>query len=411
MLWDKKGFIIRSLLEVDAYKLTMLAFIWRFYPRLRVRFGFHNRHHTRVPLGRVISLSKLREELEYVKGLTFTADEIVYLRSWGIFPDAFLQFLPTLRLADIAVRKGEDDALVIETEGLWLHTTLWETIVLAIVSELYARYALASNAMHEEYVYHELFGNANAKIEQLKQSPPMQILQFGLRRRFSRKWERAVTKLFLDNDMPFAGISNVALARELCVEAKGTNAHELPMALTALAHRSDEAMRQAQYDVLRKWKRMYGRKLLIALPDTFGSAQFLERMPQNLAESYKGFRQDSGDPKQFADRLLAFYQKRGIDPRDKMIIFSDGLTVPVMRELYNQYHDRFGTVAFGWGTNLTNDGPITPLSLVMKLQEAAGNPAVKLSDNIAKATGPAEAIEEYKRVFGYADRFVEEPVY
>ena len=67
-------------------------------------------------------------------------------------------------------------------------------------------------------------------------------------------------------------------------------------------------------------------------------------------------------------------------------------------------------LSFGWGTHLTNDfvgcttagadGQLGPISLVCKVAEADGRPAVKLSDNPAKALGPAKEVERYRRVFG-----------
>ena len=72
---------------------------------------------------------------------------------------------------------------------------------------------------------------------------------------------------------------------------------------------------------------------------------------------------------------------------------------------------RTGAFAFsgGWGTFLTNDfrncnprgdQSFNPISLVCKLSEVEGRPAVKLSDNFAKAMGPPEEIERYRRIFG-----------
>ncbi len=65
----------------------------------------------------------------------------------------------------------------------------------------------------------------------------------------------------------------------------------------------------------------------------------------------------------------------------------------------------------GWGTYLTNDfrncnprgdDSFDPISLVCKLSEVDGRPAVKLSDNYSKAMGPPAEIERYRRIFGTA---------
>ncbi len=50
-----------------------------------------------------------------------------------------------------------------------------------------------------------------------------------------------------------------------------------------------------------------------------------------------------------------------------------------------------------------------PINLVCKVAEVEGRPAVKLSDNPAKATGPAEEVAHYRSVFG-AQGLAELPV-
>ena len=49
---------------------------------------------------------------------------------------------------------------------------------------------------------------------------------------------------------------------------------------------------------------------------------------------------------------------------------------------------------------LAPEDGLRPFSLVCKAVSANGRPTVKLSDNPAKAMGPAALIERYKRVFG-----------
>jgi nicotinate phosphoribosyltransferase len=147
------------------------------------------------------------------------------------------------------------------------------------------------------------------------------------------------------------------------------------------------------------------------LPDAYGTDAFLDRLPDDYLYDWRGFRQDSGDAVVFGEKIITKYQEYGIDPKEKLIIFSDGLTPERMETLYQHFAGRIG-VAFGVGTNLSNDmGYIKALSLVMKLTEADGRPTVKLSDNIAKATGDRSEIEIAKRIFGYVTTFREEAVY
>lgn len=214
--------------------------------------------------------------------------------------------------------------------------------------------------------------------------------------------------LNVDGKNHFTGTSNTALAYKHDLEAIGTNAHELPMAMAALASLgSDEQLRQSQYRVLELWQQSYGGALLIMLPDTFGTTQFLAGAPEWVSD-WTGQRIDSKDPVMAGDEYIAWLEQRGRDPRRKRLIASDGLDVEEIIELHRYFDGRIRFSA-GWGTLLTNDfrgchprgeDTLGPLSLVCKLTSVEGIPTVKLSDNLRKATGPAEEIARYRMVFG-----------
>jgi len=236
--------------------------------------------------------------------------------------------------------------------------------------------------------------------------------QFGLRRRFSGPWEQQMTETLLAETSFLSGVSNVRLARELGVEAQGTNAHELPMAAYAYARaKSNFDARASVYGVLADWQALYGQTALIMLPDAYGTDAFLEKLPDQYVYDWRGFRQDSGDAVEFGGKVIKLYQKYGIDPMEKLVIFSDGLNPERMLKLAAHFAGRIN-ITFGVGTNLSNDfGLIKPLSLVMKLTNVNGLPTVKLSDNVAKATGNPTEVEVAKRIFGYTTTFEEEVVY
>ena len=413
-LWQKDSPIIDSLMETDVYKILMLYFIWRFFPNLRVKFSFKNRT-TRVRLAEVIDLSVLREHILHASRLCFSESDITYLRGWQMFPEDFLQYLLHLHLPDVLTEATAEGQLRIEAEGLWQEVTLWELLVLPIVSELRTRAFIGEC----EHLHRQTIGvgeeRLRAKIPILKQLTPLKAAFFDLRRRATGDWEQRTTEILL-NEIPeiVSGVSNVRLARELGVEAVGTNAHELPMALTALrSHACPEAMRRAQYEVLEMWQMLYGHKSLIMLPDTYGDGQFFLNLPESFYRDWRGSRHDSGDPFEYGEARIRGYEARGIDSTQKIIIFSDGLTPGTMLDLKSRFFERIG-LGYGWGTNKSHDlgfPGFGPLSLVMKLTQAAGKPAVKLSSNIAKATGEPDAVAYYKEVFGYKETFCEDPVY
>lgn len=206
----------------------------------------------------------------------------------------------------------------------------------------------------------------------------------------------------------FTGTSNTALAYKHDLEAIGTNAHELPMAMAAMASRgSDEELRESQYKVLELWQQSYGGALLIMLPDTFGSTQFLQGAPEWVAD-WTGERIDSKDPVIAGDEYIEWVTARGRDAKKKRLIASDGLDVEDIVRLHEYFSGRIRFSA-GWGTLLTNDfrdchprgeDTLAPLSLVCKLTSTDGVPTVKLSDNARKAVGPRNLVERYRRVFG-----------
>ena len=206
----------------------------------------------------------------------------------------------------------------------------------------------------------------------------------------------------------FVGTSNCLIAKNRDLAAIGTNAHELPMIYSALAQ-SDEALRQAPYDVLSDWHDEHDGNLRIILPDTYGTKSFLDNAPDWLAK-WTGIRIDSGDPILGAENAIKWWNSRGEDPTEKLVIFSDGLDVIKISELQAMFYGRV-RVSFGWGTLLTNDfrglvpgDALKPFSLVCKAVKADGQPTVKLSDNPNKAVGPQNEIERYKRVFNLTEQ-------
>ena len=212
----------------------------------------------------------------------------------------------------------------------------------------------------------------------------------------------------------FSGTSNCLISLRREMEAVGTNAHELPMVYAALAP-DDKELMQAPYHVLSDWQEDYDGNLLVILPDTYGTTGFLKNAPPWLSK-WTGIRVDSKDPIVGGEEAIAWWKSRGADPRDKLIVFSDGLDVPAIKKIHAHFTGRV-RFAFGWGTMLTNDfrgfahdALLDPFSIVCKVVSANDTPTVKLSDNPAKALGPPEEIERYKRVFDVGEQNVREVV-
>ena len=406
--------IVRSLLDTDFYKLLMLQFIWKNFPQAHAKSEVHNRT-VKVRLAERVGAAALREQLEHVRSLRFRRSELVWLAGnmffgvRSIFEPGFLDWLERdFRLSDYEISEQQDGQLMVHFEGLWSAVTMWEIYALAIVSELKTRSALAGlSELELDVLYARAKTRLWDKLERLRHVDGLRISDFGTRRRHSFLWqEYAVEALESVLGERMTGTSNTALAYKHDMEAIGTNAHELPMALAAMA-RTDEELRSSQYRVLELWQRSYGGALLIMLPDTFGTTQFLEGAPEWVAD-WTGQRVDSKPPMEAGDEYIEWLESRGRDPLSKRLIASDALDVTDILTLHRYFEGRIRFSA-GWGTLLTNDfrgchprgeDTLEPLSLVCKLTEVNGRPTVKLSDNGSKASGPRDEVERYRRVFG-----------
>ncbi len=432
--------VTRSLLDTDFYKLLMLQFIWKHFRHTRATFAVSNRT-TAVRLADLIPRDELIAQLEHARRLRFRKSELIWLAGntfygkRGIFEPDFLEWLEhDFRLSGytLTVADGQFD---LEFDGPWVETTLWEVYALSILSELKTRAAIKSMS---EFTLDILYARAKTrlwqKMERLRGVPSLKIADFGTRRRHSFLWqEYVVNAMRTVLGESFSGTSNTYLAYKHDMEAIGTNAHELPMALAALATNDDE-LQSSQYRILELWQATYGGELLIMLPDTYGTTQFLRHAPPWVA-GWTGQRIDSKDPYVAGDEYIAWLQAHGRDPRSKLLIASDGLDVDEILGLHAYFagaiqpgfapanfrsaadfadparwsHQRRIRFSSGWGTLLSNDfrgcdpGESTlldPISLVCKLTAADGRPAVKLSDNAGKAIGIESEIERYRRVFG-----------
>ena len=409
--------IVRSLLDTDFYKLLMLQMIWKLKPDAKVAFGLVNRTDA-VKLASVIDKGELVAQLDHARTLRFQRNELIWLAGnsfFGrgqIFEPAFIDHLASFRLPpyELSERDGQFE---LRFDGLWSETTMWEVPALAIISEMRARAAMATMSRFElDLFYARAKAKLWDKIERLRvlaAEGPLRVGDFGTRRRHGFLWQRwCVAALQAGLGPSFTGTSNVKHALDLGVEAIGTNAHELPMVFAAQA-RDDDALRRAPFDVLEAWAKLYAGNLLVLLPDTFGTTDFLAAAP-DWAADWTGARPDSKPPIEAAEELIAWWRLRGRDPREKLVILSDAMTIDTIEDSVRALRDRV-QVSIGWGTDLTNDfvgcsprgRPIdlTPVSLVCKVFEVDGHAAVKLSDNPAKFLGPADEIARYRRVFHY----------
>ena len=411
--------IVRSLIDTDFYKLLMCQSVFRNRPDTQVTFSLINRS-AHVPLARLIDEGELREQLDHVRSLSLGRGESTWLRGntfYGkrqMFRPDFMEWFEALRLPDYHL-ETRDGQYELTFEGPWPEVMLWEIPALAILMELRGRAVTGGMGRFElQVLYARAMTRVWEKVERLQALPGLRLADFGTRRRHSFLWQDwCVQALHEGLGESFTGTSNCLIAKNRDLEAIGTNAHELPMVYSALAD-TDTALASAPYDVLADWHEEHSGNLRVILPDTYGTEGFLSRAPDWLA-GWTGIRIDSGDPGQGAETAIRWWRERGEDPREKLVIFSDGLDVEKIEDLHARFSGRV-RVSFGWGTLLTNDfrglagDRLAPFSLVCKAVEADGRPTVKLSDNPRKAMGPEAEVARYKRVFGVGEQVEQEVV-
>jgi nicotinate phosphoribosyltransferase len=384
--------IITSLLDTDLYKFTMMQVVLHQFPGAQVEYRFKCRNaginpetgQAKVAIAPYVA--EIRDEIRLLCGLHFQDAELAYLRTLRFIKSDFVDFLGLFRLNEkyvtvSALPSGEIDITI---RGPWLHTILFEIPILAIVNEVYFRNT------HRLPDLIEGRRRLDVKIGQLRSEglADLKIADYGTRRRFSHAWQEEVLRVLSarlgTGQSPghasgvggqLAGTSNVLYAMKLGLVPLGTMAHEYLQACQALGPR----LRDSQTYAFESWAREYRGDLGIALSDVYGMSAFLRDFDPFFCKLFDGARHDSGDPFDWGERMLAHYSRNRVDPRTKTLIFSDALTVPRTIELYQRFRGRC-QLAFGIGTNLTNDLGYEPLQIVIKMVRCNGQPVAKLSD-------------------------------
>ncbi|MEI2417249.1 nicotinate phosphoribosyltransferase [Orrella sp. JC864] len=365
--------IIKSLLDTDLYKFSMMQVVLHHFPAAQVEY----RYKCRTPgVNLEPYLDEIREEIQALCRLRFTEDELQYLGSLRFIKSDFIDFLGLFHLPHKCIFVGKGEApgeISITVKGPWLHTILFEIPVLAIVNEVYFRNT------RQFPDWEEGRKRLRNKMRQVLDAPDMdefRVAEYGTRRRFSRAWhEEVVRELKTHMGKLFAGTSNVLLAKENGVTPLGTMGHEYLQACQALGPR----LRDSQVFALETWAKEYRGDLGIALSDVYGLDAFLRDFDMYFCKLFDGARHDSGDPFVWGERMLAHYHANRTDPRNKLLVFSDALTFPLAMELTRRFAGRC-KVSFGIGTNLTNDLGHEPLQIVMKMVRCNGQPVAKVSD-------------------------------
>ena len=385
--------IIQSVLDTDLYKFTTSYAYSKLYPRAYGQFRFIDRGKTTYPQG---FAEELKKEIQEMSKLALTKDEASFLyRELPYLPPTYIDFVRGFRFdpEEVKVEQDAEGHLSIIAEGLLYRVTLWETPILALVSELYYKMLGAQPDM--EYTERTIISKARKLAEH-----GITFSMFGMRRRFSAAIEDRVTELLKEHAAGYLfGTSNVYYAYKHGLRVSGTHPHEWIQ-----FHGAMFGYKMANYMAMEDWINVYDGDLGTVLTDTYTTDVFMRNFSKKHAMLFTSLRHDSGDPLQFTEKVIARYRELRVDPTIKYIIFSDGLDPERAIEIANYCKGRIGA-SFSIGTNFSNDvgNGVRPMNIVMKLwkckmtEKERWNPCVKLSDVDGKHTGEPEEIELAQR--------------
>ncbi|OLL22221.1 putative nicotinate phosphoribosyltransferase [Neolecta irregularis DAH-3] len=401
---------IQSLLDTDLYKLSMSAVILKIYPFIHVLYRFKNRN-PKMKFNQT-AVSWLRQQINQLGDLQLSVPEVEFLREkCAYLGEDYISFLATFKLRpekQVTIDFETND-LSLCVSGLWIDTILYEVPLLALISAAYFKF------VDTDWSYDGQQELAREKATKLINAGCV-FSEFGTRRRRNFLSQEIVLRGLVQAPAgpgKFAGTSNVHFARLHGLTPIGTVAHEFFMGTAAITGDYFTANTTA----LKNWQKFFGKELSIALTDTFSTDVFLKSLTKEEAESWSGFRQDSGNPMAFIAKVVNRYKELGVDFSNKVLVFSDSLNVDRCLEL--QIAAAQIKCSFGIGTFLTSmfsrwsnfngqddfKKPLTretsaPMNIVIKLHEANGVSCVKISDQVEKNTGNNDEVKRVKVMLG-----------
>ena len=381
--------IVKSLLDTDLYKFNMDQVIFHKHTDLIGEYYFKCRSEGVVFTQEM--LDEINAQIDHLCSLKFEQDELDYLRSIRFIKDDYVEFLRLWHpIRDyVYTSLSESGELSVIVKGPMFSAMQFEIYLLEIISEVYFRM---------NYDYEELRRSAeerlNEKIKGFQNGKyTFKFAEFGCRRRLSREWEGEVLERITKQTNNCVGTSNVYFAKKLGLTPIGTYAHEFVQMYQGI---DSIPLAYTNHYALEDWYNEYKGDNGTALSDTITTDIFLLDFNRSMVNNYTGVRHDSGDPYEWGEKIIAHYEKYGVDPKTKQLLFSDSLNFDKAEALYQYFKDRT-KVSFGIGTFVSNDTEEDALNIVIKLQYVNGRPVAKLSDAEGKAMSQDDEYLNYLR--------------
>lgn len=390
---DKFAVIMRQLInhftDNDLYTFTCQYYILEKYPRAEVEYTFFDRNGTVYPEG----FDKLlREQIEYMRDVVITQEEIDYMESTCYFlPKWYYIFLKGYRFNpdEVNISQDAEGHLHISVRGKWYSTIMWEMPILSSVSEL--MHSLRGDldtydpAVERKRAYDkavQIFSNG------------LTLGDMGTRRRLSLEHQDMVVATLKDVydssnwSGSFTGTSNVWLAKKYGTKCLGTMSHQLISFEEIVS-----GIAECNFGVMKKFSDVYDGDNGIFLYDCFGDELFFSNLSKRMAMMYKGLRVDSGNEEEQVEKIISKYKSLGIDPATKQVVFSNGLNIDRAVEIHKYCAGRVQD-SYGVGTFLTCDVlNAEPMNIVVKLtrgritESRKWQECVKLSCDKGKTLG------------------------
>ena len=379
--------IVQSLLDTDLYKFNMDQVIFHKHTDLCGQYYFKCRNEGVVFTPEMVE--EIKAQVDHLCALRFTKEELDYLRSIRFIKNDYVEFLRLWHpIRDyVTIDLLDTGELSVVVDGPLFSAMQFEIYLLEIINEVYFRMA---------FDYETLLKSAeerlDAKIKAMQDGTyTFKFAEFGCRRRLSREWEDVALRRFITETQNCVGTSNVYLAMKYNVTPIGTYAHEFVQMYQGI---DSIPLSFTNYHALKDWYVEYEGDNGTALTDTITTDLFLLDFNRSMVNNYSGVRHDSGDPYAWGEKIIAHYKKYGVDPKTKLLLFSDSLDFDRAQKLHDYFCEKT-KVSFGIGTFISNDTCETALNIVIKLQYVNGRPVAKLSDTPCKAMCRDEDYLEY----------------
>lgn len=379
--------VVVSLLDTDLYKFNMDQVIFHKHTDLCGKYYFKCRNEGIVFTPEMVK--EINAQVDHLCSLRFQKDELDYLRSIRFIKNDYVEFLRLYHpIRDyVTIDLTEKGELIVEIDGPLFSAMQFEIYLLEIINEVYFRMAYDYEALRKSAEE-----RLDEKIKAMNEGKyTFNFAEFGCRRRLSREWEDVVVRRFITETKNCVGTSNVYLAMKYNITPVGTYAHEFVQMYQGI---DSIPLAYTNHYAMKDWYAEYDGDNGTALTDTVTTDLFLLDFNRSMVNNYSGVRHDSGDPFAWGEKIIAHYKKFGVDPKTKLLLFSDGLDFDHAQELYDYFHDK-AKVSFGIGTFVSNDTFVPPLNIVIKLQYVNGRPVAKLSDVPGKSMCRDEQYLEY----------------